>query len=236
MKLFASRCLLIAVVSVILTACQSKPVEPVAPVQPAEWQALQQNIASGELATAETQLGALQSQTPDDPQLENFQRQLAEAYLQRSQVVLQKGDVNAAATALARARALMPQAPALTGGVNGAITQARKAELDQAEAALKAAEARPPARIIDPAAVSTPVELDTRNIRKMQRQLDDIAADVVNYRCNVVIQVPRRADHPWLETLLSKRVKKLAPDFQWELTHRIDRSQPAIVIVSPVKP
>ena len=52
---------------------------------------------------------------------------LAEAYLQRSQIVLQKGDVNAAATALSRARALMPKAPALTGGVNSAITQARKA-------------------------------------------------------------------------------------------------------------
>ena len=64
---------------------------------------LEQNIASSELATAEDQLSALQAQTPDDPQLVQYQRQLAEAYLQRSQIVLQKGDVNAAATALSRA-------------------------------------------------------------------------------------------------------------------------------------
>lgn len=76
---------------------------------------MQQNIASNELATAEDQLAALQAQSPDDARLEQYQRQLAEAYLQRSQIVLQKGDVNAAATALARARALMPQAPAVTG-------------------------------------------------------------------------------------------------------------------------
>jgi hypothetical protein len=72
----------------------------------------------------------LQARTPNDQSLEQYQRQLAEAYL-RSQIVLQKGDVNAAATALSRARALMPKAPALTGGVNGAITQARKAELEK---------------------------------------------------------------------------------------------------------
>ena len=78
-------------------------------------------------------------QSPNDPSLEQYQRQLAEAYLHRSQIVLQKGDVNAAATALSRARALMPKAPALTGGVNNAIVNARKAELDKAEAALKAA-------------------------------------------------------------------------------------------------
>jgi hypothetical protein len=33
----------------------------------------------------------LQAQTPDDPQLVQYQRQLAEAYLQRSQIVPAKG-------------------------------------------------------------------------------------------------------------------------------------------------
>lgn len=51
---------------------------------------LEQNLASSELATAEDQLAALQAQSPDDPALEPYQRQLAEAYLQRSQIVLQK--------------------------------------------------------------------------------------------------------------------------------------------------
>lgn len=236
MTLFASRGLLVAVVSLGLVACQSTPPEPAPPPPPTAAQVLQQNIASGELATAEDQLATLQAQAPADPALDTYQRQLAEAYLQRSQVSLQKGDVNAAATALARARALMPRAPALTGGVNGAITQARKAELEQAEAALRAAEARPPAKVIDPSANSTPVALNIANVREMQAQLDDIATDIVNYNCDVVIQAPRKADGPWIETLLRKRVGKLDTNVQWHVAHRLGRGQPVIVILSPAKP
>src|SRR5216117_866473 len=151
MKPFASRYLLLVAFS-LLGACQSTP--PVATEVPdaraTAIAQLEQNLASSELATAEDQLSALQAESPNDPTLEQYQRQLAEAYLQRSQIVLQKGDVNAAATALSRARALMPKAPALTGGVNSAITHARKAELDKVEAALKAAEAKPVAKVIDP--------------------------------------------------------------------------------------
>ncbi len=180
---------------------------------------LEQNLASSELATAEDQLAALQAQSPNDPALEPYQRQLAEAYLQRSQIVLQKGDVNAAATALSRARALMPKAPALTGGVNSAITHARKAELDKAEAALKAAEAKPVAKVIDPAAQSTTVALNLTDIEELRHQLDAIATDVVNYQCDVTIQAPRTQDYPWLATLLSKRVKRI--DSGYDLTiHR----------------
>ena len=125
MKPFAFRYLLVAAFSLFLVACSSAPVEQAtAPAQADAWQQLQQNIASNELATAEDQLAALQAQAPDDARLVQYQRQLAEAYLQRSQIFLQKGDVNAAATALARARALMPQAPAVTGG--DAVTQARQ--------------------------------------------------------------------------------------------------------------
>jgi hypothetical protein len=235
MKPFTSRCLLIAAFSVVLAGCQSAPVEA-PPAPPSALELLQQSIDSSELATAEDQLAALQAQTPGDPQLESLQRQLAEAYLKRSQIVLQKGDVNAAATALARARALMPQAPALTGGVNGAIAQARKAELEKAEAALKAAEAKPVARVIDPTANSTPVILATRDQHQLWAQLDDITTDIINYRCDVVVQAPRQADIPWLEALLRSRVKRRAPDLQWKLSHRIEQRQPAIVILSPAKP
>jgi len=147
--------------------------------------------------------------------------------------VLQKGDVNAAATALARARALMPKAPALTGGVNGAITQARKAELDKAEAALKAAEAKPPAKVIDPTAPSTVVALKITKIEELRRQLDDIATDVVNYQCDVVFQVPRRDDAPWLQTLLAKRVSKRDASFALQQAHEIHRNQPAQVVLTP---
>jgi hypothetical protein len=236
MKPFASRYLLLVAFSVLLGACQSTP--PVAEVPDARATAiaqLEQSLASSELATAEDQLAALQKETPNDQSLEQYQRQLAEAYLRRSQIVLQKGDVNAAATALSRARALMPKAPALTGGVNGAITEARKAELEKAEAALLAAEAKPKAKVIDPTAESTTVALNITDSRKLRRQLDAIAADVVNYECGVTIQAPRTNDYPWLSTLLTKRVKKLNPDFELKIEKQIVRTVPAQMVLSPRK-
>ena len=232
MKPFASRYLLVAVLSLGLAACASAPVEqPSVPAQADPWAELQQNIASNELATAEDQLTALQAQAPQDPRVEQHQRQLAEAYLQRSQIVLQKGDVNAAATALARARELMPQAPALADG--DAVAHARKAELDRAEAALKAAEAKPKARVIDPTAPSTVIALKTTDSRALRRQLDDIAADVVSYQCEVVFQVPRKDDAPWLKTLLGKRVHKLDSGYELNQRHEIQRSLPAQVVLVP---
>ncbi|MDX9672042.1 MULTISPECIES: PA5502 family lipoprotein [unclassified Pseudomonas] len=237
MKPFASRYLLLVAFSVLLGACQSTP--PVAEAPDARATAiaqLEQSLASSELATAEDQLAALQTETPNDQSLEQYQRQLAEAYLRRSQIVLQKGDVNAAATALSRARALMPKAPALTGGVNGAITEARKAELEKAEAALLAAEAKPKAKVIDPTAESTTVALNINDSRKLRRQLDAIAADVVNYECTVSIQAPRTQDYPWLATLLTKRVKKLNPDFDLQIEKQILRTVPAQMVLIPRKP
>ncbi|MEO8639919.1 PA5502 family lipoprotein [Pseudomonas sp.] len=238
MKPFASRYLLLVAFSLLLGACQSTP--------PAATEAtgarataiaqLEQSLASSELATAEDQLAALQAESPNDQSLEQYQRQLAEAYLRRSQIVLQKGDVNAAATALARARALMPKAPALTGGVNNAIVNARKAELDRAEAALMAAEAKPQAKVIDPTAESTTVALNLTDMAKLRRQLDAIAADVVNYQCDVSIQAPRTQDFPWLVTLLTKRVKKLDSDFDLNLEKQILRNVPAQMVLSPRKP
>ncbi|CAI8867607.1 MULTISPECIES: PA5502 family lipoprotein [unclassified Pseudomonas] len=237
MKPFASRYLLLVAFSVLLGACQSTP--PVAEVPDARATAiaqLEQSLASSELATAEDQLAALQKETPNDQSLEQYQRQLAEAYLRRSQIVLQKGDVNAAATALSRARALMPKAPALTGGVNGAITEARRAELEKAEAALLAAEAKPKAKVIDPTAESTTVALNITDSHKLRRQLDAIAADVVNYECGVTIQAPRTDDYPWLATLLTKRVKKLDPDFDLKIEKQTVRTVPAQMVLSPRKP
>ena len=238
MKLFNFRYLLLAAFSLLLGACQSTPSADTtaADARATAIAQLEQNLASSELATAEDQLSALQTQTPDDPQLVQYQRQLAEAYLQRSQIVLQKGDVNAAATALSRARALMPKAPALTGGVNSAIAQARKAELDKAEAALKAAEARPPAKVIDPAAESTTVALNINDIAKLRHQLDLIAQDIVNYQCAVSLQVPRTADYPWLATLISKRVKKIDPGFDLKLNRQVIRHVPAQMVLIPSKP
>ena len=238
MKLFPSRYLLLVAFSLLLGACQSTP--PAAPeatgARATAIAQLEQSLASSELATAEDQLAALQAESPNDQSLEQYQRQLAEAYLRRSQIVLQKGDVNAAATALSRARALMPKAPALTGGLNNAIVDARKAELDRAEAALMAAEAKPQAKVIDPTAESTTVALNLTDMTKLRRQLDAIAADVVNYQCDVSIQAPRTQDFPWLTTLLTKRVKKLDADFDLNLEKQILRNVPAQMVLSPRKP
>jgi len=238
MKPFASRYLLLVAFSLLLGACQSTP--PAATEAPdaraTAIAQLEQSLASSELATAEGQLAALQAESPNDQSLEQYQRQLAEAYLLRSQIVLQKGDVNAAATALSRARLLMPKAPALTGGVNSAIVHARKAELDKAEAALKAAEAKPQAKVIDPTAESTTVALNLTDMSKLRRQLDAIAADVVNYQCDVSIQAPRAQDYPWLATLLTKRVKKLDSEFDLKLEKQILRNIPAQMVLSPRKP
>ncbi|CAI8823122.1 MULTISPECIES: PA5502 family lipoprotein [Pseudomonas] len=236
MKSFASRYLLLVAFSLLLGACQSTPPAPEAPDARATAIAqLEQSLASSELATAEGQLAALQAESPNDQSLEQYQRQLAEAYLLRSQIVLQKGDVNAAATALSRARVLMPKAPALTGGVNGAIAEARKAELEKAEAALKAAEAQPKAKVIDLTAESTTVALNINDMAKLRRQLDAIAADVVNFQCDVSIQAPRTDDYPWLANLLTKRVKKLDPQFELNLERQIIRSVPAQMVLSPRK-
>ncbi|QAY83265.1 PA5502 family lipoprotein [Pseudomonas arsenicoxydans] len=238
MKLLASRYLLLVAFSLLLGACQSTPpaATEATDARAAAIAQLEQNLASSELATAEDQLAALQAQSPNDPSLVPFQRQLAEAYLRRSQIVLQKGDVNAAATALARARALMPKAPALTGGVNNAIVNARKAELDRAEAALMAAETKPQAKVIDPTAESTTIALNLADMTKLRRQLDAIAADVVNYQCDVSIQAPRTEDFPWLATLLTKRVKKLDSEFDLKLEKQTLRNVPAQMVLSPRKP
>ncbi|MBD8575306.1 hypothetical protein IFR09_16065 [Pseudomonas syringae] len=238
MKLPASRRLLLVAFSVLLGACQGTPPAGVAApsAQPTDrFVVLEQSIAGNELATAEDQLAALQATAPQDPRLEQLQRQLAEAYLSRSQIGLQKGDVNAATTALSRARALMPTAPALTSGVNGAIAQARKAELEKAEAQLRAAEARRVARLVDLDAPSTVIELNTTDIARMRKQLDAIASDIVNFNCDVLIEVPRTADYPWLANLLGKRVNRINPNFELDLHRQIDRHQPARIVLTPAR-
>jgi hypothetical protein len=237
MKPFAFRYLLLAAFSVLLAACQGTPTveSPVSETAPDGFAQLEQSITSNELATAEDQLAKLQAAAPTDIRLESFQRRLAEAYLSRSQIGLQKGDVNAAATALSRARALMPKAPALTSGVNGAIAHARKAELDKAEAELKAAEAKRVAKLIDPTVESTTIALKIGDMAQLRRQLDAIAADTVAFNCIVLLQVPRTDDYPWLATLLTKRVNKINPDFELELRRKIERNESATIVLKPAQ-
>ncbi|MNT92849.1 hypothetical protein D3C72_2342010 [compost metagenome] len=58
---------------------------------------------------------------------------------------------------------------------------------------------------------------------------------MVNFQCDVSIQAPRTDDYPWLANLLTKRVKKLDPQFELNLERQIIRSVPAQMVLSPRK-
>ncbi|MFI8380917.1 PA5502 family lipoprotein [Pseudomonas sp. NPDC079086] len=126
----------------LLAGCQSAPQPANLPVDDlvSAFRQLDQSLASGDLSNAENQLGSLQQRAAGDTRLEQYQRQLAEAHLQQGQKALQAGDLDNATKALSRARSLMPQAPALTTGLDGAIAQAREAELAAAEQQRRTAE------------------------------------------------------------------------------------------------
>ncbi len=142
MMSFATRYLSIAAISLLLAACQSAPQVAHLPTDDlvSAFRQLEQSLASGQLGEAESQLNALQQRAAGDTRLEQYQRQLAEAYLRQGQQALQTGDLNSAATALSRARSLMPQAPALTTGLDGAIAQARETQQTAAAQARSAAD------------------------------------------------------------------------------------------------
>ncbi|MND84137.1 hypothetical protein D3C80_760180 [compost metagenome] len=77
--------------------------------------------------------------------------------------------------------------------------------------------------------------LNINDMGKLRRQLDAIAADVVSFQCDVSIQAPRTNDYPWLANLLTKRVKKLDPEFDLKLERQILRSVPAQMVLTPRK-
>lgn len=141
MKSFASRGLALILV-LLLAGCQSVSQPANLPVDDlvSAFRQLDQSLASGDLSNAENQLDQLQQRAPGDTRLEQYQRHLAEAHLQQGQQALQAGNLDNAARALSRARSLMPQAPALTTGLDGAIAQAREAEQATAAQQRRAAE------------------------------------------------------------------------------------------------
>ncbi|QEY60572.1 hypothetical protein FXN65_00390 [Metapseudomonas lalkuanensis] len=143
MKLFATRCLPVVAFSLLLAACQTAQQVAEVPTDDlvSSFRHLDQDLADGKLTEAETQLKGLEERAAGDTRLEQYQRQLADAWLKRGQDALQQGDLDNATKALSHARSLMPQAPALTTGLDGAIDQAREAAEARAEQARHAAEA-----------------------------------------------------------------------------------------------
>ena len=91
------------------------------------------SLAEERLDDARSQLSTLQQRASGDTRLEQYQRQLAEAYMEQGREALQQGDLDRAAQALGQARSLMPQAPALSHDLNQAIDSARAARLAAAE-------------------------------------------------------------------------------------------------------
>ena len=143
MKSFISRCLPLLLVSLLTSttfnvahaADDELPVDDLV----SAFRNLDQSISRGQLQQAESQLASLRQRAAGDTRLEQYQRQLAENHLQQGQTALQNGDLNGASASLGKARGLLPQAPALTSGLDNAIAKARTTELAAAEQAQLAA-------------------------------------------------------------------------------------------------
>ena len=139
MKSFISRCLPLLLVSLLTStafnvahaADDELPVDDLV----SAFRNLDQSISRGQLQQAESQLASLRQRAAGDTRLEQYQRQLAENHLQQGQTALKNGDLNGASASLGKARGLLPQAPALTSGLDNAIAKARATELAAAEQA-----------------------------------------------------------------------------------------------------
>ncbi|WP_296270387.1 PA5502 family lipoprotein [Pseudomonas sp. UBA6323] len=143
MKSFAFRGLPLLLV-LLLIGCQSSQQQSLPPVDDLvlAFRQLDLSLAEERLDDARGQLGALQQRASRDTRLEQYQRQLAEAYMERGQEALQQGDLDRAAQALGQARSLMPQAPSLSHDLNQAIDSARAARQAAAEQQAREAAAK----------------------------------------------------------------------------------------------
>ncbi|MFI8746448.1 PA5502 family lipoprotein [Pseudomonas sp. NPDC077186] len=124
-----------------LAGCQQAPQQPLPPVDELvlALRQLDLSLAEERLDDARSQLAALERRAAGDTRLEQYRRQLADAYLQQGREALQQGDLDRAAKALGQARSLLPQAPALSGDLQQAIENARDARRDAAEQLARAA-------------------------------------------------------------------------------------------------
>lgn len=283
MKSFISRCLPLLLVSLLTSTAfnVARAADDELPVDDlvSAFRNLDQSISRGQLQQAESQLASLRQRAAGDTRLEQYQRQLAENHLQQGQTALKNGDLNGASASLGKARGLLPQAPALTSGLDNAIAKARAAELAAAEqaqlaakqaaakqAAAKAEQARqqklaaeraaaqkkaaaalaasqvpvapakPQAQLIKPDAASSTISLvllDEQDNDGLRTLLSDVAADVVNFDCAVLIEVRQAKDFPWVAALLSARVKKLNPAYKLQLSQALNAEQVPQLVLTP---
>lgn len=143
MKSFAFRGLPLVLV-LLLAGCQNTPSHNVLPVDElvSAFRQLDVSLAEERLDDARSQLDALQRRASGDTRLEQYQRQLADAYMEQGREALQQGDLDRAAQALGQARSLLPQAPSLSHDLNQAIDRAREARQNAAEQQAREAAAK----------------------------------------------------------------------------------------------
>lgn len=123
MQSFVFRGLALGLV-LLLSACQSA--QPSADALSPAFQRIEQSIAQEQLDVARDQLAALEPRAGQDERLQQYRRQLADAYMLQGREALQRGDLDAAAKAIGQARSLLPDAPALGSDVRQTLEQARQ--------------------------------------------------------------------------------------------------------------
>jgi hypothetical protein len=123
MQSFVFRGLALSLV-LLLSACQSA--QPSADALSPAFQRIEQSIAQAQLDVARDQLAALEPRAAQDERLQQYRRQLADAYMLQGREALQRGDLDAAAKAIGQARSLLPDAPALGSDVRQTLEQARQ--------------------------------------------------------------------------------------------------------------
>ncbi len=118
-----------------------------------------------------------------------------------------------------------------------AAEQKVTAERKAAEAAALAATPKEPvARLINLQAPSTVIGmpmLDSKDNAGLRELLDQVAEDVVAFRCKVSINVRQNKDYLWVTALLSARVKKLDPGFSLQLEQNLNPANAPQLVLTP---
>lgn len=124
MSLFIRRYALVCSVLAILTACQNTAqhvTEPQVDEFAVAELAFTDYVSANQLDLAAQQFDSLRINYPDEPRIADLQQRLASAWLATGEQALQEADVDTASAALIEAKRLLPQAPALTEGLDAAL-------------------------------------------------------------------------------------------------------------------
>lgn len=193
-------------------------------------------LAQDDLDTAAQALAHARRLSPTAPAVTLDLERSLEQRLDAQRQAEERARAEAAAAAAAAAARQAEQARLAAQRVEAQRQTALQAEAAARAAARLAASvpAEPQAQLIDPQASHSQVAmpmLDSRDRDAARDLLEQVAADVVAFRCRVDIQVRESRDYPWVAAVLSARVKKLDPDFDLELAQRLVPDQvPALAL------